>query len=43
MAIVYLARAERDNSQVAIKVLRPVLARDQGAQRFVREIEMDPP
>ena len=42
MAIVYLARAGRDHWRVAVKVLRPALARELGAQRFVREIRDDP-
>jgi tetratricopeptide (TPR) repeat protein len=40
MAIVYLATDRRHHRQVAIKVLRPELARCLGADRFLREIEI---
>ena len=40
MAIVFAAQDERDHAQVAIKVLRPALARELGTQRFLREIEI---
>jgi serine/threonine-protein kinase len=38
MAIVYLATDRRHHRQVAIKVLRPEIARCLGADRFLREI-----
>lgn len=40
MAIVYLAEDLRHHRRVAIKVLRPELAQELGADRFLREIEM---
>jgi serine/threonine-protein kinase len=40
MAIVYLAEDLKHHRQVAIKVLRPELAANLGAERFVREIEI---
>jgi len=39
MATVYLARDERHNRSVALRVLRPELAAALGAERFLREIE----
>ena len=39
MAIVYLALDLRHHRQVALKVLRPDLAANLGAERFLREIE----
>lgn len=38
MATVYLARDVRHDRDVALKVLRPELARALGGERFVREI-----
>jgi eukaryotic-like serine/threonine-protein kinase len=40
MAVVYLAEDLRHRRRVAVKVLRPDLARSIGAERFVREIEI---
>jgi serine/threonine-protein kinase len=40
MAIVYLARDERHERPVALKVLRPELASEIGAERFLREIKI---
>jgi serine/threonine-protein kinase len=40
MAIVYLATDRRHHRQVAVKVLRPEIARCLGADRFLREIEI---
>jgi len=40
MARVYLARDLRHDRLVAIKVLRPELARMQGPERFLREIQL---
>jgi serine/threonine-protein kinase len=40
MAMVFAALDEHDHGQVAIKVLRPALARELGTQRFLREIEI---
>ena len=40
MAIVYLARDIRHNRQVALKVIRPELLLADGANRFIREIEI---
>jgi serine/threonine protein kinase/Flp pilus assembly protein TadD len=40
MATVYLAHDLKHNRQVAIKVLRPELAAELGAERFLREIEI---
>jgi serine/threonine-protein kinase len=40
MATVYLARDLRNRREVAIKVLRPDLARSVGNERFLREIEI---
>jgi serine/threonine protein kinase len=39
MATVYLARDERHNRNVALKVLKPELAAVVGADRFLAEIE----
>ena len=39
MATVYLAMDLRHHRQVALKVLRPDLAANLGAERFLREIE----
>ena len=39
MATVYLARDERHNRHVALKVLKPALAAVVGAERFLAEIE----
>jgi serine/threonine-protein kinase len=39
MATVYVARDEKHNRQVALKVLRPELAAAVGAERFLAEIE----
>ena len=39
MAIVYLARDQRRDREVAVKLLRPQLAAALGAARFLREIE----
>jgi TolB-like protein len=40
MAIVYLARDRKHDRDVALKVLRPVLAAALGAERFLREIQI---
>ncbi|MEO8193801.1 MAG: protein kinase [Gemmatimonadales bacterium] len=40
MAVVYLARDLRHERAVAVKVLRPEIAADIGAERFLREIKM---
>ena len=40
MATVYLARDLKHDRQVAVKVLRPDLARDIGADRFLQEIKL---
>ena len=40
MATVYLARDLRNESQVALKVLRPELAASLGPERFLREIKL---
>ncbi len=40
MALVFLAREERNKRKVAIKVLRPELAVALGPERFLREIEV---
>src|SRR5919205_1120160 len=40
MATVYLARDDRHDRQVAIKVLRPELAASIGSDRFLREIKV---
>src|SRR5512141_249928 len=40
MATVFLARDLRHERAVAIKVLRPDVAADIGAERFLREIKM---
>ncbi len=40
MATVYLARDEKHNRQVAVKVLREDLAASIGADRFLKEIEI---
>jgi serine/threonine-protein kinase len=39
MATVYLARDERHNRPVALKVLKPDVAAAVGAERFLAEIE----
>jgi serine/threonine-protein kinase len=40
MAVVYLARDQKLNRPVALKVLRPALAASLGTERFLREIEI---
>jgi eukaryotic-like serine/threonine-protein kinase len=40
MATVYLARDRKHDRLVAIKVMRPEVAADQGGQRFLREIQI---
>ena len=40
MATVYLARDEKHNRKVAVKVLRPDLAASIGSERFLKEIEI---
>ena len=40
MAVVYLARDMRHERPVAVKVLRPEVAAEIGAERFLREIKM---
>ena len=40
MAVVFLAKDERHDRNVALKVLRPELASEIGAERFLREIKM---
>ncbi len=40
MAIVYLAHDLRHDRQVALKVLRPEISAEIGAERFLREIKM---
>ena len=40
MTIVYLAEDVKHHRKVAVKVLRPELAADLGAERFVQEIEL---
>ena len=40
MAVVYLARDLRHERAVAVKVLRPEIAAEVGAERFLREIKM---
>jgi eukaryotic-like serine/threonine-protein kinase len=40
MAVVYLARDLRHERSVAVKVLRPEIASEIGAERFLREIKM---
>jgi tetratricopeptide (TPR) repeat protein len=40
MAVVYLARDERFDRPVAIKVLRPEIAASLGSERFLREIDI---
>src|SRR5436309_15384507 len=40
MATVYLARDERHDRRVAVKVLRPELSVELGSDRFVREIHL---
>jgi serine/threonine-protein kinase len=40
MAIVFLARERKHDRAVAIKVLRPELSADLGAERFLREIRI---
>jgi serine/threonine-protein kinase len=41
MATVYLARDERHHRSIALKVLHPDLAHALGAERFLREIEVE--
>ena len=38
MATVYLARDRKHDRPVAIKIMRPEIAADEGGQRFLREI-----
>ena len=40
MALVFLARDLRHDRQVALKVLRPEVSAEIGAERFLREIKM---
>ena len=40
MAVVFLAKDERHDRNVALKVLRPELASEIGAERFLREIKI---
>jgi serine/threonine protein kinase len=40
MAVVFLARDARHDHRVALKVLRPELAASIGADRFLREIQI---
>src|SRR5216117_3113318 len=40
MALVFLARDLRHDRQVALKVLRPEISVEVGAERFLREIKM---
>ncbi len=40
MATVYLALDEKHRREVALKLLRPELAREIGAERFLREVEI---
>ncbi len=40
MAVVFLARDLRHDRQVAVKVLRPEIAAEVGAERFLREIKL---
>jgi serine/threonine-protein kinase len=40
MAVVYLARDLRHERSVAVKVLRPEISAEIGAERFLREIKM---
>ena len=40
MAVVYLARDVRHDRRVAVKVLRPEISAEIGAERFLREIRM---
>ena len=40
MATVYLARDRKHDRPVAIKIMRPEVAADQGGQRFLREIQI---
>jgi len=40
MAVVYLARDERFDRPVAIKVLRPEIAASLGSERFLREVDI---
>ena len=40
MAVVYLARDLRHERAVAVKVLRPEISAEIGAERFLREIKM---
>jgi serine/threonine-protein kinase len=40
MAVVFLAKDERHDRHVALKVLRPELASEIGAERFLREIKI---
>jgi serine/threonine protein kinase len=41
MALVFLARDTRYDRRVALKVLRPELAASIGAERFLREIQIE--
>lgn len=41
MAVVFLARDARHDRQIALKVLRPELAASIGADRFLREIQIE--
>ena len=40
MAVVYLARDVRHDRRVAVKILRPEISAEIGAERFLREIRM---
>ena len=40
MAVVFLARDMRHDRRVAVKVLRPEISAEVGAERFLREIKM---
>jgi serine/threonine protein kinase/tetratricopeptide (TPR) repeat protein len=40
MAVVYLARDRRHDRQVALKVLKPEISAEVGAERFLREIKL---
>ncbi len=41
MALVFLARDTRHDRRVALEVLRPELAASIGAERFLREIQIE--